>query len=216
MGLTGTGDHHESPYKLLTRVEGHKRIIWACSWSHCDQFFATGSRDKTVKVWEVDSSSSSNSMGCSPRVQLAATLPVFKSSITALSRAPFGGSKDSRLLAIGREDGLLELWKGSITTTASSHGESGSHNSVDTDFIGKSNITETRKLDMSCFVRVDADLCHVATVHQLTWRDVPIPPDETKTTMHVDRRDEPQTMTLQLASAGADHSTRIFDVKFTY
>jgi len=156
-----------------------------------------------VKVWEVDSSSSS--MGCSPQVQVAATLPVFKSSITALSWAPFEGSKDSRVLAIGREDGLLELWKGSITTTASSHGES-----------GKSNITEARKLDMSCFVRVDANLCHVATVHRLTWRDVPIPPDETKTTMHVDRRDEPQTMTLQLASAGADHSTRIFDVKFTY
>ncbi|GFS32798.1 elongator protein 2 [Actinidia rufa] len=41
----------ETSYQLLTRQEAHKRIIWTCSWNPFGHEFATGSRDKTVKIW---------------------------------------------------------------------------------------------------------------------------------------------------------------------
>ena len=30
----------------------HKRIIWSCSWTFDEQFFATGSRDKFITIWK--------------------------------------------------------------------------------------------------------------------------------------------------------------------
>lgn len=38
-------------FKLVKKIKGHERIIWSCSWSYNDQFIATGSRDKKVKIW---------------------------------------------------------------------------------------------------------------------------------------------------------------------
>ena len=29
--------------------KAHSRIIWSCTWTHDDAFFATGARDKRVK-----------------------------------------------------------------------------------------------------------------------------------------------------------------------
>ncbi|KAL4574487.1 hypothetical protein LXL04_021319 [Taraxacum kok-saghyz] len=93
LSLFSTGG--EIKYKLVTRQEAHKRIVWACSWNPSGHQFATGSRDKTVKIWAVTSSSS---------VELLTTLPTFKSSVTALS-----WNRDG-ILAVGMESGLIELW----------------------------------------------------------------------------------------------------------
>ncbi|XP_030845718.1 elongator complex protein 2-like [Strongylocentrotus purpuratus] len=45
----------DNPYRLIAHTDKktsvHSRIIWACSWSHDSQFFATSSRDKKVIVW---------------------------------------------------------------------------------------------------------------------------------------------------------------------
>ncbi|KAL5722010.1 Elongator subunit elp2 [Ranunculus cassubicifolius] len=43
----------EISYELISRQEAHKRIIWTCSWNPCAHEFATGSRDKSVKIWAV-------------------------------------------------------------------------------------------------------------------------------------------------------------------
>jgi WD40 repeat protein len=35
----------------------HKRIIWSCSFSHDDKYFATGARDQMVHIWRVNEKS---------------------------------------------------------------------------------------------------------------------------------------------------------------
>ncbi|ORZ27542.1 WD40-repeat-containing domain protein [Lobosporangium transversale] len=41
----------DDPYKLVASNKAHARILWDCSWSYDDSLFATGSRDKTIKIW---------------------------------------------------------------------------------------------------------------------------------------------------------------------
>ncbi|EPS62138.1 elongator protein 2 [Genlisea aurea] len=97
--------------ELTAKREAHRRIIWSCSWHPRRHRFATGSRDKTVKVWEVGGDSSSP-------VELARTLPPFGSSVTAVSWA-----EDGRL-AVGMESGLIEVWSFLSAPSSSSNGES--------------------------------------------------------------------------------------------
>ncbi|KAL3510709.1 hypothetical protein ACH5RR_030110 [Cinchona calisaya] len=89
----------ESIYELVTRQEAHKRIIWACSWNPFGLEFATGSRDKTVKIWAVE-----NGM----TVKQLMTLPSFKSSVTALSWTDLSRRSNHGILAVGMESGLIE------------------------------------------------------------------------------------------------------------
>ena len=65
----------EVSHRLIARQEAHKRIIWACSWNPFGHEFATGSRDKNVKIWAVDKGSS---------VKQLITLPQFSSIVTRL------------------------------------------------------------------------------------------------------------------------------------
>lgn len=39
-------------FELKVSLKAHARIIYTCSWSPDDQFFATGSRDKKLKIWD--------------------------------------------------------------------------------------------------------------------------------------------------------------------
>jgi elongator complex protein 2 len=126
----------------LTKIDAHKRIIWTCSWSYCDNYFATGSRDKIVKIWAVRETEAG------VKVQNELTLAPFRSSVTALSWGP------GLLLAVGMEDGSLELWGGSLEDS-----------------------TKSPKLNMACLRRFDRFDCHVAAVQRLAWRDVPVEED---------------------------------------
>eukprot|EP00474_Spongospora_subterranea_P010145 CRZ10603.1 hypothetical protein [Spongospora subterranea] len=75
----------------------HHRIIWSCSWSHDDLYFATGSRDKKIHVWKVDRSNGSFS--------LDSTIAT-KSAVTAVAFT------DDYLLGVGCEDGSIYIYKG--------------------------------------------------------------------------------------------------------
>lgn len=188
--LTGTGED-KVQHKLLAKVEAHKRIIWTCSWSPWDHFFATGSRDKTVKIWELLQNTED-----SFQVRLNTTLPVFKSSVTALAWAPYTASLERYyILAVGKEDGSLELWKANHTL----ENPSLSH---------QQGIM--RKLEMICCSRLDAYLCHSATIHRLCWRKKPafVIGDEHGAVVPKDKQP------LQLASCGADHTIRMLNVNF--
>ncbi|KAJ6980653.1 hypothetical protein NC653_024099 [Populus alba x Populus x berolinensis] len=71
--------------------------------------FATGSRDKTVKIWAVEQESS---------VKQMMTLPQFSSSVTALSWVGIDRQSNHGLLAVGMENGLIELWSLTINKSA--------------------------------------------------------------------------------------------------
>ncbi|GFZ16036.1 elongator protein 2 [Actinidia rufa] len=98
----------KTSYQLVTRQEAHKRIIWTCSWNPLGHEFATGSRDKTVKIWAIENGSS---------VKQLMTLPLFGSSVTALSWVGLDRSSSNGLLAVGMENGLIELWRISVNRT---------------------------------------------------------------------------------------------------
>uniref|UniRef100_A0A0D9X997 Elongator complex protein 2 n=1 Tax=Leersia perrieri TaxID=77586 RepID=A0A0D9X997_9ORYZ len=160
-------EHH-----LVAKLEAHKRIIWACSWNPFRYEFATGSRDKTVKIWCVQDSSS---------VKLLATLPQFRDSVTALAWTGRDHARNAGLLAVGMDNGMIELWNisgGRASTDSSSSGSS--------------------PLSVSCMLRFDPLLCHVSTVHRLRWQ---------KSDSSVEKS------ALQLASCGADHCVRVFEVR---
>uniref|UniRef100_A0A7S4NR91 Elongator complex protein 2 n=1 Tax=Guillardia theta TaxID=55529 RepID=A0A7S4NR91_GUITH len=89
-------------FSLRAKLEkAHERIVWACSWDRSGRYFATGSRDKTVKVWEL--------CGDGSQVNLVAQLPKFDSAVTALDWAPYSVSERS-CIAIGTEEGEVSVW----------------------------------------------------------------------------------------------------------
>ncbi|GAB4840330.1 Elongator subunit elp2 [Ancistrocladus abbreviatus] len=145
--------------QLLARQEAHKRIIWSCSWNPFGHEFATGSRDKTVKIWAVENE-------CS--VKHLTTLPQFPSSVTALSWLGLDRKTSEGLLAIGMENGLIELW--GLTTSS---------------------------LTAALVSRFDPYMCHAATLQRLAWRSA-------------EKSEDHQS--VQLASCGADHCVRVFQV----
>lgn len=159
----------EISHELVIKQEAHKRIIWACSWNPFGHEFATGSRDKTVKIWQVQNASS---------VKLLMTLPMFKASVTALSWLGTDRQTNLGLLAVGMESGLIELWSLSNTKTETS------------------TILEP---NAALAMRFDPFMCHVSAVQRLKWRYA--------------EKSEAST-SLQLASCGADHCVRIFQVIF--
>jgi elongator complex protein 2 len=157
----------EISHELVARQEAHKRIIWACSWNPFCHQFATGSRDKTVKIWEMENGHF---------VKHLMTLPPFKSSVTALSWVGLNRESNYGFLAVGMESGLIELWCLSSTNPEN----------------GNAAVQST-----ACIAKFDPFLCHVSPVHRLAWRNS-IKNDDCSS--------------MHLASCGADHTVRVFNV----
>ncbi|KAF9925620.1 Elongator subunit elp2 [Linnemannia zychae] len=100
------------PYKLVASNKAHARILWDCSWSHDDAMFATGSRDKTIKVWK--SASPTYETGAPWNAIATIKLP---EAVTAVEFAPALPSRENKekehVLAAGLEDGRIFLFRSS-------------------------------------------------------------------------------------------------------
>ncbi|XP_050596608.1 elongator complex protein 2 [Bombus affinis] len=80
----------------------HTRIIWCCSWTYDSSFFATGSRDGKIGIW--------NPNFTDDKIVPITSLDV-KVSVTALAFSLQRISQDFYILAIGFETGCIEIQK---------------------------------------------------------------------------------------------------------
>lgn len=89
---------------LGCKPKAHDRIIWAAAWAPHGRTFATGSRDKVLKVWAFDPEQ--------PQVPSApvATASGLRAAVTAVAFAPGPSAIGLDVLAVGYEDGQLELF----------------------------------------------------------------------------------------------------------
>ena len=100
----------------------HQRLIWACSWSHDSNYFATGSRDKKIALWsKVENDVNSSSKTCLGEYGMVCKVPlVLESSITALAftRQTCDNRSSKYLIAAGLETGKIcfVLWDPNATT----------------------------------------------------------------------------------------------------
>jgi elongator complex protein 2 len=137
----------KGPYKLISqcRIKAGGRVIWSCSWSADDKLFATASRDKTVKIW------AHSTVEQQINAKELTALPIFPSAVTAVDFLPhtFTGTKAERryVLAVGLEDGRIELWSG-----------------VQRDQ------TAVSAIEWSNLYRINENLVHCGTVKKLAWR----------------------------------------------
>lgn len=91
------------PYRLIASNKAHARILWDCSWSADSSMFATGSRDKTIKIWAKKDATNSASWAAVATIKLP-------EAVTAVEFAPIVGNK-SNILAAGLEDGRIFLFE---------------------------------------------------------------------------------------------------------
>uniref|UniRef100_W5K7J8 Elongator complex protein 2 n=1 Tax=Astyanax mexicanus TaxID=7994 RepID=W5K7J8_ASTMX len=162
----------------------HTRIIWSCDWSPDNKYFVTSSRDKKVIMW-----GHRGSVECVGEKSSADVLPCSSvldvgDSATAVTVCPFLLS-DQYLLAVGLESGQIVLYKWRPVEDLSS----GS--------------------DWSKCAETDAQ-SHTLVVKRLRWRP---------RSGQAGQRDEDKRPSesghhawVQLASAGADHAVKIFNI----
>jgi elongator complex protein 2 len=102
----------ETPFTLATAVESaHKRIIWSAHFCpHEPCLLASGSRDGIIKVWRLASSDGTATI--SPLFTFEATSRSGRKaeSVTAVSFAPIPSRGGDAVLAVGLDDGLVEIW----------------------------------------------------------------------------------------------------------
>ncbi|CAD0081498.1 unnamed protein product [Aureobasidium vineae] len=94
-------------YSLATsNPKGHSRMILSCSWAGASAFhvFATGGRDKNVKIWAVDASSE----GLTADLKLA--IPTSAPATSVAFYTGNGAASATVILAAGTEDGSVTVF----------------------------------------------------------------------------------------------------------
>ncbi|XP_056335527.1 elongator complex protein 2 [Danio aesculapii] len=163
----------------------HTRIIWSCDWSADNKYFVTSSRDKKVIIWGHAGSGVAVGEGEDACVTSCSSVLDVGDSATAVSVCPFLCSDRSYLLAVGLENGQVLLYKWKPSEDLSS----GS--------------------DWSRCKETDACQGHTMVVKRLRWR-----PRLGRGGHGVQDGNEEQAW-VQLASAGADHVVKIFDINIS-
>ena len=129
----------ENTYQLLVLVKAaHKRIIWGCTWL-TSNILATGSRDGFVKLWKWNSDSNSDEEFKVNLTNISTFKPFDGVAVTAVEGLQI---RDDLLLAVGSDDGRIQIW----------------NNSID------ANVTLERHLECNI------DESHGGTVRKLRWR----------------------------------------------
>ncbi|KAJ8403143.1 hypothetical protein AAFF_G00360590 [Aldrovandia affinis] len=160
----------------------HARIIWSCDWSPDSKYFVTSSRDKKVIVWGDCSSTEGVEENSPSAIEPCSSVLDVGDSATSVSLCPVLCPDHSYLLAVGLENGKILLYKWRVHTNPSS-GE-----------------------DWAKCGEMDNFQNHTLTVKRLRWRP------RGGRAGHGDGDASEGDSWVQLASAGADHAVKIFNI----
>uniref|UniRef100_A0A674DGM1 Elongator complex protein 2 n=1 Tax=Salmo trutta TaxID=8032 RepID=A0A674DGM1_SALTR len=163
----------------------HTRIIWSCDWSADNKYFVTSSRDKKVIVWgDCSSSEASVTPDEPPVIRPCSSILDVGDSATAVSFCPILCPGNSYLLAVGLESGQVLLYKWERIEEPA----------------GASDWTR--------YGETDSSQSHSLTVKRLRWR-----PRAGRAGQGGEEEGRGEGSSwVQLASAGADHSVKIFNI----
>ena len=98
-----------STYELTaSNPKGHSRMILSCSWAgaSASNVFATGGRDKNVKIWGVSASSEQTTTA-----DLHLTIPTSAPATSVAFYTGAASTSTSVILAAGTENGGISVWK---------------------------------------------------------------------------------------------------------
>ncbi|KAJ1993822.1 Elongator subunit elp2 [Coemansia spiralis] len=178
-------DEPTGPYCLVHRQQkAHARIIWDSAWAPDGRFFATASRDKTVKLWSTPAADQNdleerNTVNTASKKPIALAFPEAVTAIDFLPALILDGDSYQYVLAAALESGRMFVLVGSADACT-----------------GSSIPTAWKPAEVPRFET------HVAMVQRLSWR--PRPELGLQTT----------TRSWQLASGSDDQSVRIITVDF--
>ena len=188
-GISG----EEEPFFLASAIDAsHKRIVWSVHFCPRDpSILVSGSRDGAVKLWKV----TEKTVGI--RSEFVVTeytkfIPVpgdasndkKAEAVTSLAFSPINHSDSMGLLAIGFENGLLQLW--SVPIQVSPEGVVNDGLSVPT-----------------LLTKFDPQICHIGTINKIAW----------KPTKDGDDNDDDGSCPLTLASCSSDCGCRVFRIQ---
>ncbi|KAM0791282.1 hypothetical protein ACM66B_005756 [Microbotryomycetes sp. NB124-2] len=97
-------ERREEEYVLVESNKTHARIIWDVCWARDDSFFATASRDKSIKIWSTKSSGKEGGIVCAQTITLS-------EAATSIACAR---TDDRHVLAVGLENGHIHVFSASL------------------------------------------------------------------------------------------------------
>jgi elongator complex protein 2 len=194
-------------WRLATRVKAHVKALWDAAWAPggCDTF-ATGARDKRVKVWAVTTSGGGGGggggenqdaadvgarVGAGVSAAVCEEPPAFATAVTAVAFAPRRWKGERLVLAVGLEDGRVHVWAGG---GGGGGGGSGGN-------------------PWAAMVSIAVNDCHAAAVRALAWQPGGCGEGEEGAGSGGEGGDNDDCrVVMSLASCGADHAVRLFGI----
>ncbi|XP_034560909.1 elongator complex protein 2 isoform X2 [Notolabrus celidotus] len=170
----------------------HTRIIWSCDWSPDSKYFVTSSRDKKVIVWGPCRLDDPGDSVPPPEIKPTSSILDVGDSATAVAFCPVLCSDNRYLLAVGLESGRILLYRWSPGQEPA-----GGH-------------------DWSRCGETDFSQSHSLAVKRLRWRPrtglVGLENNRKDRQTEGESETEEESSWVQLASASADHSVKIFNI----